>query len=355
MMTFFARGFAIFVCYLFLPLGVSFALEPGESIVLDPVTGNYKITYSDTLKGGVKVLSRATFVPSTKIDPTIDSKFHLNHTGAVSYSYTVRSEAQSRQVLDTVGFNLVSRVTGSQDLPTDMQTSTVAQAFAVLEANSRALTTPSGWRGSISTYENGAYVSWDPVDSAAGIQPKGQVKGFGFVSQGLPGVGAAKFKGARRFARGFGGEGPDPDSDIRKQYDALKQNDFVARNAVVPTIYVPVPFDAAVLLDSIRTHMLTWSNNQLLDPAFATQLDRYMVAAADAYRHNQPKAGKEHIQTLRKMLKKEHEDTDKDDEKEDGKLEGKGEDRNKRILIDRLAARVLDFDLNYVLKRMGDD
>ena len=55
------------------------------------------------------------------------------------------------------------------------------------------------------------------------------------------------------------------------------------------------------------------------------------------------------------MLKKEHEDVDKDDEKEDGKHEGISDDKNKRILIDRLAARVLDFDLKYVLKRMGGE
>jgi hypothetical protein len=46
---------------------------------------------------------------------------------------------------------------------------------------------------------------------------------------------------------------------------------------------------------------------------------------------------------------------DKDDEKEDGKHEGKNDDKAMRMLIDRLAARVLDFNLKYVLKRMSDD
>ena len=175
MITLLARGITVFVCVLLFPLGVAIALEPGESIVLDPVTGDYTLTYSDKLKGGVKVLSHATFCPSTKIVPTIDSKFHLDQAGAVTYSYSVSSGAQSRQVLDSVSLYIVGRVVGSHDLPTNMQTSTLAQAFAVLAANSPALTTPAGWRGAISTYEGGATISWDTVGAGAGAayHPKG--------------------------------------------------------------------------------------------------------------------------------------------------------------------------------------
>ena len=125
--------------------------------------------------------------------------------------------------------------------------------------------------------------------------------------------------------------------------------DYIPRSAAVPTITVPVPFDAAVLLDRIRTHVATWPGKQLLDPAFAAQLDRTMVAAANAYRSNQPKAGKEHIKSLRKMLKREHKYLDHDAEDSDDTPEHKAATR---LTIDRLAARVLDFDLRYVLKQM---
>jgi hypothetical protein len=67
------------------------------------------------------------------------------------------------------------------------------------------------------------------------------------------------------------------------------------------------------------------------------------------------KVGKEHIETLREMLKREHKDLDHDDdENENGKHAEKNDDHRaatQRILIDRLAARILDFDLKYVLKR----
>lgn len=76
-------------------------------------------------------------------------------------------------------------------------------------------------------------------------------------------------------------------SAVFAELHQLCDNDFVRRNAAVPTIAVPVPFDAAVLQDRIRAHVDTWASKQLFDPAFAAQLDRYMVPAADAYRHNQ--------------------------------------------------------------------
>jgi len=353
MTTLLTRDIAAIICVLLLSMSVAFALEPGESIVLDSVTGDYKLTYLDEQDDGSKILLHATFVPATKIAPTIDSKFHLDQTGTVTYSYSVRSGAQSRQVLNNVSFDIAGKVIGSQDLPTNMQTSTVAQAFAVLEANQLALTTPSGWRGSISTYENGASINWHSVDSSAGIQPKGHIKGFGFVSQSLPGLGAAQFKGARRFANGYGGEGPDPDSDIAKQIQALDDNDFVPRNSAVPTIAVPTPFDPAVTLERIQTHMHTWIGKQLLDATFSSHLDRYFQAAISAYRLNQPKVGKQQIQTMRALVKKEQPDADKEDDSDD-----KGDnDKTKpeRALIDKLAARVLDFDLKYVTKRMGED
>ncbi len=145
----------------------------------------------------------------------------------------------------------------------------------------------------------------------------------------------------------FPAEGPS--GELGKEFDLIEQNDFVPRNAAIPTIAVPVSFDAAVLIDNIRAEMLTWPGKKLLDPVYATQLERYLVAAADAYRLNNTKAGKEHIETVRKLLAKEHHNLDHDDEDNDDIEERRAVTR---FSIDRLAARVLDFDLRYVLKRM---
>ncbi len=66
------RGIAAFL-YTVIFVSTAFALEVGESVVLDPVTGNYSITYADVRDDGSTTLSHATFFPATKIDPTIIS------------------------------------------------------------------------------------------------------------------------------------------------------------------------------------------------------------------------------------------------------------------------------------------
>jgi hypothetical protein len=73
-----------------------------------------------------------------------------------------------------------------------------------------------------------------------------------------------------------------------------------------------------------------------------------MVAAANAYRLNNSRAGKENIDSVRSLLAHEHNFLDHDDEDNDDTAEHKAATH---LTIDRLAARALDFDLRYVLKR----
>jgi hypothetical protein len=191
----------------------------------------------------------------------------------------------------------------------------------------------------------------------AGIRPGESQQGFGFTSQSLPGLGVAQLKGVRDGRNGYSGEGPDPSSDISKQIQALYQNDFVTCPAAVPTIAVPNPFDPAVTLEHIQTHMHTWIGMQLLDSAFSSQLDRSFQSAISAYRLNQTKVGKKQIQTMRELIKKEQPDADREDDNDGRGEKGEGDhkDKNQRALIDKLATRILDFDLDYVMKRMGGD
>jgi len=109
-----------------------------------------------------------------------------------------------------------------------------------------------------------------------------------------------------------------------------------------------MPSSAALLLDYIRNEMQTWPGKQLLDTTYSAKLDSYLSSAANAFRLNQPKVAREQIEAVRKMLAKEHHHVDHDDEDDEDTEEHK---RATRFTIDRLAARVLDFNLRYVLKR----
>jgi hypothetical protein len=327
---------------------------PGESIVFDSKTGNYIITYlgyDDTGESDKPTISRQTiFVPATKIDPVIQSAFKLSHNGVISYSYRVRNGSKARQPLNMFLFDPVTDIASSIPLPKreqDVDPNTIEQYLA---ASAAALVSPDGWMGQATASSvGGLRIGWVNINTTlpvSGIPSGSERGGFGFSSIDIPGIGNTQLQGEAP-VRGFADEGPT--GEIADQLEKLTQNDYVTRVAAVPAIAVPVPFDAAVLLERIRTQVATWPSKQLLDPAFLKQIDRYLVAAADAYRLNQPKAAKEHIDTLRRLLERDHKYLDHDDEDNEDTPEHK---HATRLTIDRLAARVLDFDLRYVLKRV---
>lgn len=330
---------------------------PGESIVLDPPTGNYTITYRGDQTS--TELSQTVFVPATKIVPAIRSSFRLGERGTIIYRYTVSNGAAAKQGIVSVWLDqIVNPVVGELPFPHRSVVQAAHDAYDV--ALKAAVATPVGWDGDIirlfsdNFNRNLNRIAWSPNSLSTGAIPAGRMlTGFGFSSLDLPGVGPARIGGVGGIM-GFPDEGPLEDSAVFAELNRLRDNDFITLPAAVPMVAVPTPFNAAVLLDRIQTQMHTWIGMQLLDASFSSQLDRYLVAAADAYRHNQPKAGKEHIQTLRKMLKKEHEDLGRDEEHESEKSQEKN-DEKKNAMINSLAARVLDFDLKYVLKRMGSE
>jgi hypothetical protein len=330
----------------------AYALEPGEGIVRDSVTGDYNITYRSGDPAETQLM-QTTFVPSTKIEPAVNSIIRTNAQGVFIYRYSVSNGAMAKQpIVGVMIENIVNPILGETPFPAVTASDAAFDAYHL--ATKAAMFSPRGWWGDITRDLHQASWSTDigTTFTGGGIQPRQTISGFSFASIDLPSIGEVRLVGTGAIF-GYPDEGPAEDSAILAEIERLQKNDFVSRNAAVPTIVVPVPFDAALLLDRIRTHVTTWPSKQLLDPALATQLDRYLVSAADAYRRNQFKAGKEHIETLREMLKREHKDLDHDDEENAQRGERNDDHRavNQRILIDRLAARILDFDLKYVLKR----
>ena len=330
---------------------------PGESIVRDPATGNYTITYRGDSNS--TELSQTVFVPSTKIEPTIRSTFRLGEKGAIVYRYTVSNGAMAKQaIVGVVLEQIVNPVVGELPFPADPVTQSADAAYdAAIKA---AVATPAGWYGGIHrvTNEDGSKlnrIAWRPKPpiTTGGIPAGRTLTGFGFSSLDLPGVWPSHMDGIGEVL-GFPDEGPVEDSDVLDELNRLRDNDFITRPAAVPMIAVPNPFDAAVLLERIQTHMHTWLGMQLLDSAFSSQLDRSFQSAISAYRLNQPQVGRKQIQTMRELIKKEQPDADREDDR-NGNVEGDHKDKNQRALIDKLAARVLDFDLDYVMKRMGGD
>lgn len=345
----------VFLAFIILGTCATVFAEEGESIVFNSSTGNYLINHYSQID---KKFEQLIFIPTTKINPALKTWFKVGRGEEVRYGYTLTSGRDSQQAIRLLIFDPVSSVT--TNLPNIPLNAPPGKIMGDMMNVANYFDTPALWNARM-VYSKGQKafrISWGYNIETGGLTPGSNVV-FGFNSRDLPGIILAAVRGYAPDSQEIDGEElPNAkDGGFGQQYTELvTKKNFVPRPAAVPAIAVPSPFDSAVLLDRIQTQMHTWIGMELLDATYSSQLDRYFAAAADAYRHNQPKAGKEHIQTLRKMLKKEHEDADKDDEKEDGKYEGKSDDKSKRIQIDRLAAKVLDFDLKYVLKRMdGND
>ena len=172
-----------------------------------------------------------------------------------------------------------------------------------------------------------------------GLQPGATQGGFGFASNDLPGISPAELEGDTDSPR-FQDEGPD--GDIAEQLNELEQHDHVLRNVAAPKIAVPAPFDRAELLRRIQAEVKTWVDRKLLDAALYAQLDHWFQAAIAAAARGDRAGCANHVGSLRARLLAEYPDLDAGD----GGVSG-----GPQHAIDRLAARVLAFDLGYALRR----
>lgn len=312
-------------------LAISFVAAAEDSIVVDSNTGDYIITYQIKPAGET---TRVVFIPATKIDPGVswDIKISGNKSDVLLYRYRFKNGRASRQYLEG------ARLTVSNAIP-------------------NSATSPAGWIGRLSqdSVSSSYLVSWFfKTNDIGGLKIGSSLSGFEFKSMDLPGVGNVEFFGSAPAGQAFPGEGPRSSSPISAQFDEITDHNFVLRNSAVPRIKIPSPFDAAVVLSNIQKHMDTdLVNMKLIDLTFASQLDRLFQTAIAAADGGNAVALKGNLKDLRQMLKREHADVDKDNEDRNNNDDDKNKEKDKSPLIDKLAAKVLDFDLKYIQKRLG--
>lgn len=318
----------------FLSAGLVSPSVAEEGVFLDPATGDYTIRY----RGYGNALGEATFYPRTKIDPVVKSKIKQANDDSIVYRYKVKNGEKSKQSLVTL------RVTSHQAI-----------------ANSQ--NTPPGWHAGINPIPSdhpvygglGNSVSWiflNKLASREDITSEGLAPGasqeFEFRSNQIPGVGIMSLTGSAPVTE-FLDDGPDHTTAVGIAYHKLRQNDFVPRVVAVPRIAVPTPFDTAAVLAGIQQHIKTdMLSTQLVDVAFVSQLDPWFASAIDAAKRNNIQGLRHAIKELRRFLKQEYGDMDKEATDSD-----EAEDDKAKRRITKLAARVLDFDLKYVEKRVS--
>ncbi len=315
---------------LFLP--VTRAIAEQEGIARDMGTGDFIVTYKGVDDQGNDVFQKVIFIPGTKIEPALKSKFSFDKNDRTQYRYKLTNRSTSQQNIDLI---LV------------IASSAVSDSLAI----------PEKWNGTISINIEGggnrvAWAHWKRGDDYAGLAAGHSESGFGYMSSDLPGVGVVQLSGATPVF-GFPDEGPNPESEVGKQLNQLETNNFVPHLAAVPSIPAPAPFNAAVVLGNLQKHVKAdMVSMQLVDPALLALIDRGLTQAIAAAQGGNTPSLLHEIKSLRKLLKQEHANVDMDD---DGDRDDDDKDKKVKSRIDKLAARVLDFDLKYVEMRVKGD
>jgi hypothetical protein len=295
-----------------------------EGVAQDPKTGDYIVTYKQD-----GVFYEVTFYPRTKIDPALKSKVNLATGGySVAYEYKLKSGTESRQNIHALRTEITSATAGS-------------------------LVDPEGWRGAAVTnfQSTGLPVRLNWANRGSGLAPGKSENGFRLESLDLPGIATMRVEGDVPTTTWIG-NAPEIDTPVGEKLSRLKRGDFVPRLAAIPRISNPAPFNAAVVLWGIQKHVKDdMVSMQLIDPTLLALIDRGLTQAIAAAQGGNTPSLLHEIKNLRQLLKQEHADVDKDDDSWDG------DDREKKInpRIDKLAARVLDFNLKYVEKRVKGD
>lgn len=319
--------YGLFLMILLASFAVMPAFAQDETLILDPASGNYRLRYLGEDNEIVDML----WVPPTKVKPSLKSRVLTQSHGTTRYLYSVAVETRSPQPLASFNFD------ASQAIGTREEPSVVNFPGGI----------PPGWKGDItpSFRSKGVFVGWIFAQlshqGTTGLQPGQKQGGFYVDSRDLPGVGNVRLRGSTPL-QGFPGEGPG-ESEVGLKLREVQMG-FVPRLAAIPRISVPTPFDAAVVLGNIRKHVKDdMVPMQLIDPALFSLIDRSLDQAIAAAQGGNTSSLLHEIKNIRRLLKQEHADVDKDDDDKEKKIKSP---------IDKLAARVLDFDLKYIEKQV---
>jgi hypothetical protein len=354
-------------------LSASVFASQGESIVFNPATGNYLVTYLDTADG---TFHQVTFVPSTKIDPKLKSEFKLVKDDDVQYKYTLISGRDSQQVTRLLIFDPVSSVTTPMpdvplmpDIPLDsagqLDVNKVGASAMDMMNTARYFDTPPLWEASMaySSSRTTFRIGWGPKRFMAGLNPGEQII-VGFKSHDLPGIIQAEVHGYAPHPQGIDGEEmPDEPGDdpFWKQYFSLIWNNFVPRPAAVPAISVATPFDGVSVLKQLKSNVATWPDMKLIDATTATAIDSSLQTAMNDLSSGNNEAAIRTLKSIRSQLNQmlSNGKLDSDRDTPQGKKDtakGNKDSKAERAEANRkLVEDVLQFDLKYISRALGSD
>jgi hypothetical protein len=342
--------------------------SPTAQKQFDPATGDYLITYTRE-DGGTSTM---IFEPRNKVVPFVSSTFALGQDGRVQYMYRATNTLQSRQDLFSLGVSPVSDLSGASLIKTCQDPRRGSEKLALQRQANQSVVRPLNWRSSVGDL-NAALCSeggdrtilyrvhWSNfVESSQRAMGPGQAeRGLEFRSADLPGIGKAQVSGLASRDNEFP-EDVSENEALNAIFNELTSatHIFVSRRAATPTFPVAGAFAPSPVLQAIRDHITTWPQQQLMDQGVWAAVDGLLASAISASKKGNIAGAIGNLTQLRLELRKKFADLDRttvQDDPKPGEIPADTAAYQSFLAVhdQRLAAKVLDFDVAFVIDKLS--
>lgn len=295
------------------------AAEIVEGVFYNSVTGDYLVRYGT----GDGSFEETTFYMSNKVRPVVGSTLSIMEGGHVKYSYAVGNSLDAKQSIVSIQF------------------------VDALGVDPSSMDSTVGWLANAVHEDAGDTISWigEPIQIVAdpdyGIRPGAKDESFSFSSTDLPGLSELRVRGLGHVTS-FPDEGPDPDSEVARQLDALRKNDFVKVVVAVPRIRVGADTGIAGILRGMKRQIdVDLVEMRMIERSMVEILDPLMDAAIGRAVQGDMKQLVVDLRDVHRALQRAYPDLSGDG--------GIGDAKPNR-LISRAAAEMLAFNVKYVEK-----
>ncbi|MBT9464646.1 hypothetical protein [Hydrogenophaga sp.] len=313
-----------------------------------------------------------TYEARTAIRPMIKSSV-IGNGMSFSYQYTLRNQRGAKQNISVIRIWGIPLVYTIPNLPpvtanakTDPETED-KQQWAQLKVKrnfeNSVVKAPKGWSAGLRVDEKEGQTSfvWTPglkdTDSY-GVEPGSSQSGFAVQRPELPGVARTHLQG--RIAEPWGLDMLPETPFWTAKVDEIEELNYLLVPVLAPIIPVPNPYNGAELARWLKAHVQTWLKYGHINADVLNRLNRQFDVLIPALELNNKQAARAAVIAMRKECVDSNAglSDDKAGEDDDGHdsvaLSRTPLQRGAApaVALDRVAARVLMFDLRYVMDRM---
>jgi hypothetical protein len=338
-----------------------------DSATYDPIRGTWQLYYQNP---ETDQWTQKTYIPSNQVTPDIRSEVSWRN-GQFQYEYNIRNTQTAKQFIGSLEVWSLPLVIEPTTLPaltatheqSELRGLQIDARYEARRAFEKSIVrSPAGWNGGLRLDKDAGKTSivWNvgirDTDSE-GIKPGQRQSGFGITRPELPGV--ARFKVEGRNPEPWI---PDqlPDTSFWNQkVQEIRSQDYILSSVIAPVIQVPAPYSGSELARRLKTHVNTWVKYGHVSQPMLDKINLQFDQLIPSLENRNKRQVRETFIHMLTAIFREHpgmhlghslEDEDKHNSKSFSRIAERGNLNSPNI--DRLAARVLVYDLFYILVRM---